>query len=509
MRPLLPSTRLKSRLLLLRSFPTRIVHVIVWWVRHKLKSEDFKVQSRALAEITSLEDGDLLADVIHLMLNHWEPEVRSEARMAIKRTRPAGAAGSLTRLAGPLLADPDPYKRSETASQLESLGWIAPTALDRARVAVALHKFDVAIKEKEAALEPLLLEATTATYENVASDAMTAMARLGAPALPHLMRLFHTGTPKVRISAVKAIANLAKDEGASFLVETLRGSDRAASAIICSALAWSPVAATAPALIELFLDTSADAKSRCDAARGLSGIASEAAVGTLLKGLTDPNQNIREVVAFSLGRAKNRIAVPALCAAVLEDSSARVRGTAASSLGRIGDLRAKDVLMKGLAKGEEADASGCVCGLGMLRVEEAVGPLLNLFTRLFTVYGYPGHKVDAAREHSDTALLGEVLAALGEIGDPRATSTLINVLHSKEDGGGGPPPWSNRWKIAAIGLGNIGGREAMTALEDFLCRNPISAKPDPYSASDSMKEAAKETLDALKGGKPFFRRLLT
>src|SRR5262249_47637786 len=157
--------------------------------------------------------------------------------------------------------------------------------------------------------------------------------------------------------------------------------------------------------------------------------------------------------------------------AVGNDGSDWLRGVAAHAMGRLGDLRAKDILMKSLDDADDRGRGGAVRALGMLRGSDAGRPLLRMVELM------PGGNGGPARE--------QIITALGEIADSRALHVLIKTLET------------DRYFVcrrnAAQGLGNLGGREAIDALQRTVRKGGTS-----YDGSDEVCKAAQEALEKLK-----------
>ena len=152
----------------------------------------------------------------------------------------------------------------------------------------------------------------------------------------------------------------------------------------------------------------------------------QAPVGRCLEHLRDPKWQIRYPAAIRLGKARSPEAVPALILA-LGDEHARVRGSAAEALGRIGTEEAVATLMHSLTGTPYDVQRGAARGLGHARDPVAVPRLMEV---LATSEG--------------RGLRWYIIRALGEIGDRRATTMLLEEF---ED----PDSDVRRWAVDALG----------------------------------------------------------
>lgn len=99
----------------------------------------------------------------------------------------------------------------------------------------------------------------------------------------------------------------------------------------------------------------------------------------ILEALHSPRTIQRELAARVLSLAADKKpVVTALCAAVVNDSDADVRVTAAFTLGRIGDAAAVEALLTGLKDSSENVRTQCIAALGRIRDERAVTDLMQI-----------------------------------------------------------------------------------------------------------------------------------
>lgn len=128
----------------------------------------------------------------------------------------------------------------------------------------------------------------------------------------------------------------------------------------------------------------------------------------LRKLLIDPNEEVRIFACVMLGDIGNREAISSLIKA-LSDHDPNVSHGAAEALGKIGDRSALFPLIE-LLKGDFWVQYSAITAIGAMRDYRAVPHLLELL--------------------DDEMLTGAVVAALGQIGDPRALHPLGKMLPS-------------------------------------------------------------------------------
>jgi len=145
---------------------------------------------------------------------------------------------------------------------------------------------------------------------------------------------------------------------------------------------------------------------------GISGLpaANQALMG-LLAG--DPHWEVRSSAATGLGRRDGPDVVAALVAA-LQDPSTEVRGTSARALGNVGDASAVQSLAAALRDGSTRREA--IEALGMLGGPEATETLVGILR------GPP------------SPLRHEAAMALGEIGGEAAVSALLEALRDEQKG---------------------------------------------------------------------------
>jgi HEAT repeat protein len=216
-----------------------------------------------------------------------------------------------------------------------------------------------------------------------------------------------------------------------------------------------------------------DARINVPAAQALAKVG-EPAVEALIGVLGGGDRRTRELAAEALGNVGSKRAVDALVGALKgkapDDELGFVRYRAATSLGKIGDPRAVDALIMALEGESPGVREAAATALGQIRDPRAIEPLIaalksneledargQIRASAATALGEicDGRAVQPlilALRTAHTSVRDSAARALGKIGDPRAVEVLI--------------PWLQQgWATAAEVLGQIGGVEAVKALE--------------------------------------------
>lgn len=135
-------------------------------------------------------------------------------------------------------------------------------------------------------------------------------------------------------------------------------------------------------------------------------------------------------------------------ARTIHHADARVRRETILALSKYGDEQAVPLLVKGLGDREPSLRAAAALGLGLTKSQSAVAPLLERLAA-----------------ETDAEALGEMICALGRIGNPRAIPAI-----SERAGAGGffsrTPP---QVRVEAVrALGEIGGEAARAVLQRLL-----------------------------------------
>ena len=166
------------------------------------------------------------------------------------------------------------------------------------------------------AIEPLIHASGRGGGERAKNAAITALARIGKPAIPLLVEtILHDRTSKLRRASAAASLGLIGDR------------------------------TTIPHLLKATKDPSIDVRLHTVVA--LAQFRDSAAIPYLIKALSDESGGVRIQAANALGLLRSRKAVGPLITA-LRDEKWYVRQHAARSLGLIGDKRATSPLLSSL-----------------------------------------------------------------------------------------------------------------------------------------------------------------
>lgn len=188
------------------------------------------------------------------------------------------------------------------------------------------------------AIEPLIHASGRGGGERAKSAAITALARIGKPAIPLLVEtILHDRKSKFRRASAAAALGLIGD------------------------------GTTIPHLLKATKDPSIDV--RLHAVVALARTRDSAAIPYLIKALSDESGGVRIQAASALGLVRSRKAVGPLIKA-LRDEKWYVRQHAARSLGLIGDKRATGPLSSSLMDPRPAVAADARQALERLRARQ-------------------------------------------------------------------------------------------------------------------------------------------
>ncbi len=187
----------------------------------------------------------------------------------------------------------------------------------------------------------------------------------------------------------------------------------------------------------------------------------EPAVDPLIKALKDDNPQVRSLAAQDLGIIGNKKAINSLVEA-LKDPVPEVRMNAAFSLGELQATEAVEPLIELLNDENEQVVSYTITSLGMLKDPRATEPLCEVIKRDDVIVIPDSDSI--VHYEGGSSIHNEAVFALGEIGDPQAVDTLLDVLDDKEIG-----------RSAASSLGCIKGEYVFGKLIKLLdSKNPTT-----------------------------------
>ncbi|MDF3052820.1 MAG: lyase domain protein repeat-containing protein [Geminicoccaceae bacterium] len=197
------------------------------------------------------------------------------------------------------------------------------------------------------------------------------------PALLETVKATQTEDADVREIALRALARIGDPQAVETLVTALASAEPWLAPRIADILARHGDVVVDP-LIEL-LNTSRNHPARSWAANVLGEVRAQRAFPALVRGLDDPNDEVRAKSAAALGRLGDRRAVPPLLDHLLTDPAAFVRVRIASALSQLEGAEIVDRLVRALG-----DSAWWVRMRGVEALEQigpaAEGPLLLALT---------------------------------------------------------------------------------------------------------------------------------
>lgn len=220
---------------------------------------------------------------------------------------------------------------------------------------------------------------------------------------------------RVRLEAANALGIIGDDGAVKPLIEALK--DDHFGVRLNAAIALVKINGvrtsgfTVEALITVLLD--GNDQVREVVALTLGNSANKCFTEPLIATLKDENKTVRRSAAISLGSMDRAKAVEPLLV-VLQDSQDDVREAAAEALGKLGDARAVESLIAALTDRSNRVQLEAIEALGNIRDPRAVKPLIAKF------------KIQSAR-------FRQVIAkSLGKIGDTSAVEILLPAAKNKE-----------------------------------------------------------------------------
>lgn len=210
-------------------------------------------------------------------------------------------------------------------------------------------------------------------------------------------------------------------------------------------------------LVELqrVLIESDDSGERAEAARALGQLGSGKPVKTLLRSLSDSNDEVREQAILALGQLRSRDAVSPIIVLFQSSEAQRLRSASAFALGLIGDRRAVNPLVAELERSDEVSRKNIIVALGLLGDPRAVKPLLS---------------IPHDEEHKGCA---PIAIALGQIKRGVPSDKLFDWLNGPE---------GDICPNAAIALVLVGGKSQVNPLIQVLnSENAISRQSAAFA----------------------------
>jgi len=200
---------------------------------------------------------------------------------------------------------------------------------------------------------PVLLEAVKDHHPAVREAAVLALGKLGDDrVLPVLHQLLQEETGRLRHAAIGSIALLANTQSLQSLQPLASADDVDTRRYVARALGWIPSSENLRTLQTLAADK--EESVRTEVLLSISRQEDPNAAPILLEFLVDEAVFLRSEAARLLGTTQIEVAGEALIKA-LNDQDALVRINAASSIARLGEVRAIDALEKRIKKAENPE----------------------------------------------------------------------------------------------------------------------------------------------------------
>lgn len=171
--------------------------------------------------------------------------------------------------------------------------------------------------------------------------AAAALAALGEPAVPPLLKAAKDEDENVRRGAIEALGQLHDARGVDSLIAALQDKDSLIRASSADALARIGDPRAIEPLIALLDDD--DSHVRSHAFFALAELGGSSVLTSLASGLNDPDPQVRRTVLHSLGKLQDP-RIHDLLLEALKDVDAQVRSAAILTLSRVGDERALPAL---------------------------------------------------------------------------------------------------------------------------------------------------------------------
>ncbi len=319
--------------------------------------------------------------------------------------------------------------------------------------------------------------------EPVRIAARRALARTGTAAAESLAEAFAgEGSERFRLEVLEALSGIDHPVRTEAFIKALVDSERdvrRAAERLLDENADRRRAILEPARLAVLLERERDDVRR-EAARRLESVADESVIEALIGALGDADDAVRTSLAHALGRIDADAATEAL-AELLDDASEPVQFAAARALARRGDDRAVGML-KDMVRRAHPDRVDALDSDERDRIREAIAALGRLGDEGVVLVLEPVLVVN------HRALRTAAIDALKQIESESALDAIATLLE------GAPQEVRLR---AAHALADRGDRRATPVMVDLV----KEAHPDPDSDDDSLsgsvRNAAREGVDAL------------
>ncbi|MUW15369.1 HEAT repeat domain-containing protein [Halorubrum sp. CBA1125] len=363
---------------------------------------------------------------------------------------------------------------------------------------------EVGDADDQATVDVLLRAATSDADAQVRGAAVDALDELGESALEQLLseltgtnrsdaewvtarkfaRALRADRPEFRMAAANALGRLDDTTGLPHLVEALSDEDPRVRLRACQACGTFADARAVPGLKERFDD---EPRVRRAAANALGNIGTDRALAPLLDLLDDPDESLRRIAAGALGKANNPEPVEPLARA-LGDESATVRNAAVYSI--------IELLSNVPTRQSHAVRDRVVTELKAVDDETVVEPLVEILSE-----GQQSRQrrnaawiLGRVAEPRSTDAVEALAAALAD-DDPQTAQFAATSLKSLSgpivedrllDRLGTEHPEDARAKAVFV-LGQIGGQETLTRLEEYADDDSQAVRRRVFSAVSKLR----------------------
>lgn len=396
------------------------------------KDSEVAVRCAAVTALGKSEDPAAVSAIIEA-LRDSSPEVRRAAVDGLKKNVPLQARTPLVQA----LRDPDANVRGRAARRLDQQGWKPSNAQEEIWFYAAQGKLALAASHGPAAIPALEVVLNGGPY-NLRAAAIAALGSISDERVTRLLLpALKSPDQAVCVAAIEAISKIGGRKVLEGLLPLLRHEDHRIRVAAIESLSGLDIQQTAPRLMELLKDSMWDV--RCAAAVALAKVKDPLVVDSLAGLLTtDPDTDVREAAATSLGRLSDRRAIGTLVLA-LKDSESSVRRAAVSALPQVDPHWAESEEARAVAH-ELRAAMGAADPAVQHAAATALKRIGDISTRP-TFLQEPGLLTSTDKlQRRSVAILLELLrdadtdlrlaaaASLGRLGDRSAVSSLMTVL---------------------------------------------------------------------------------
>ncbi|MFC1854914.1 HEAT repeat domain-containing protein [Thermodesulfobacteriota bacterium] len=343
--------------------------------------------------------GSASVDLLTKLLKDGDANLRAKAARALGEIRDRSAIPSLIMA----LKDKDEDVIRRLTNSIAGFGKAAIEPLH-----LVLKHNNSSIR-KHSARVLLMLDAKPKGEEDkitfyIASQNWNKLVKIGAPTIPHLLRMLDDEDIKVRKAAAKTVRRVGWHPGNRTERVTL----------LFAAQNWEELAkmgknALDPLVVHLDDKTS---KVRVNVIETLGRIGHEAAIKPLKLALEDKHSHIRKEVVIALYRIGGKEVLKIIISA-LEDESSEVRSAAIESLGKMKDPIAIDALIEAMKDKDEVLKVSALDSLETLGAL-AIDPLIT------------------ALENKDWSIRNSAVILLGKLDDPKIIQHLVKRLKDED-----------------------------------------------------------------------------